>query len=390
MEKGFSRFWCDKPFYYYSALPQQAILCVRKRRSRTWDVFLSSKRWIFCCCSLTSSEHHADLLLSLIVTSDLLLLLLPLVTIWACPKVVLYILTARRFLLVDAIGRLTEPFSWYFLLHPDAFYSIFFPCIWCFLLHFYLFIYILVYIFWSSGFGWTASSLLLPVASCWCFHAAKLLVFLSFSVTSLLMDVFQATCLLSLSPSLPYLFFLSLWASPSPSSPLCHWFFIHFLYTHLPYPPSLISPPPTADLSDYTNNNSKGQAVNQRDDLSTVTNAMTGMSPSPSLSVLSSRAGSIASLHDRIMFSPGSEEAIERLKVNADPHPLASSLLEVQIADFFFLRWNLLDQGSPTFLNLRAASWVLGHTNGHQFAALFYDTLLFYYSFIYTLLSVYL
>ncbi|XP_034091642.1 kinesin-like protein KIF1A isoform X6 [Gymnodraco acuticeps] len=45
-----------------------------------------------------------------------------------------------------------------------------------------------------------------------------------------------------------------------------------------------------------------------------LTNVMTGMSPSPSLSVLSSRAGSIASLHDRIMFSPGSEEAIERLK----------------------------------------------------------------------------
>uniref|UniRef100_A0A672YT97 plus-end-directed kinesin ATPase n=1 Tax=Sphaeramia orbicularis TaxID=375764 RepID=A0A672YT97_9TELE len=67
-------------------------------------------------------------------------------------------------------------------------------------------------------------------------------------------------------------------------------------------------------LSDFKNNNNKDQAVNQRDDLSTVTNAMTGMSPSPSLSALSSRAGSIASLHDRIMFSPGSEEAIERLK----------------------------------------------------------------------------
>nr|XP_055069469.1 kinesin-like protein KIF1A isoform X4 [Misgurnus anguillicaudatus] len=67
-------------------------------------------------------------------------------------------------------------------------------------------------------------------------------------------------------------------------------------------------------LSDYKNNNNSGQAVNQRDDLSTVTNAMTGMSPSPSLSALSSRAGSISSLHDRIMFSPGSEEAIERLK----------------------------------------------------------------------------
>ncbi|XP_034438414.1 kinesin-like protein KIF1A isoform X7 [Hippoglossus hippoglossus] len=68
------------------------------------------------------------------------------------------------------------------------------------------------------------------------------------------------------------------------------------------------------NVSDHKNNNNKGPAVNQRDDLSTVTNAMTGMSPSPTLSALSSRAGSIASLHDRIMFSPGSEEAIERLK----------------------------------------------------------------------------
>ncbi|XP_067108438.1 kinesin-like protein KIF1A isoform X2 [Osmerus mordax] len=41
--------------------------------------------------------------------------------------------------------------------------------------------------------------------------------------------------------------------------------------------------------------------------------AMTGMSPSPSLSALSSRAASISNLHDRI-FSPASEEAIERLK----------------------------------------------------------------------------
>ncbi|XP_068447757.1 kinesin-like protein KIF1A isoform X24 [Clinocottus analis] len=49
-------------------------------------------------------------------------------------------------------------------------------------------------------------------------------------------------------------------------------------------------------------------------DIIDMTNAMTGMSPSPSLSALSSRVGSIASLHDRIMFSPGSEEAIERLK----------------------------------------------------------------------------
>ncbi|XP_032428480.1 kinesin-like protein KIF1A isoform X14 [Xiphophorus hellerii] len=49
-------------------------------------------------------------------------------------------------------------------------------------------------------------------------------------------------------------------------------------------------------------------------DIIEMTNAMTGMSPSPSLSALSSRAASIASLHDRIMFSPGSEEAIEQLK----------------------------------------------------------------------------
>ncbi|XP_039618407.1 kinesin-like protein KIF1A isoform X15 [Polypterus senegalus] len=68
------------------------------------------------------------------------------------------------------------------------------------------------------------------------------------------------------------------------------------------------------NISDFQNNNSNRQAFNQRSDLSTVTNAMTGMSPSPSLSALSSRAGSINSLHDRIMFSPGSEEAIERLK----------------------------------------------------------------------------
>ncbi|XP_052471294.1 kinesin-like protein KIF1A isoform X6 [Carassius gibelio] len=68
------------------------------------------------------------------------------------------------------------------------------------------------------------------------------------------------------------------------------------------------------NLSSYKTNLSSIQAVNQRGDLSTVTNAMTGMSPSPSLSALSSRAGSISSLHDRIMFSPGSEEAIERLK----------------------------------------------------------------------------
>lgn len=69
-----------------------------------------------------------------------------------------------------------------------------------------------------------------------------------------------------------------------------------------------------ADLCDYKNFVNNRQAANQRGDLSTVTNAMTGMSPSPSLSALSSRAGSITNLHDRI-FSPASEEAIERLKV---------------------------------------------------------------------------
>ncbi|KAM5229050.1 kinesin-like protein KIF1A isoform 14-T14 [Ctenodactylus gundi] len=45
-----------------------------------------------------------------------------------------------------------------------------------------------------------------------------------------------------------------------------------------------------------------------------LTNALVGMSPSSSLSALSSRAASVSSLHDRILFAPGSEEAIERLK----------------------------------------------------------------------------
>ncbi|XP_033279702.1 kinesin-like protein KIF1A isoform X4 [Orcinus orca] len=50
------------------------------------------------------------------------------------------------------------------------------------------------------------------------------------------------------------------------------------------------------------------------DNLSTVTNALVGVSPSSSLSALSSRAASVSSLHERILFAPGSEEAIERLK----------------------------------------------------------------------------
>ncbi|XP_042194895.1 kinesin-like protein KIF1A isoform X6 [Callorhinchus milii] len=47
---------------------------------------------------------------------------------------------------------------------------------------------------------------------------------------------------------------------------------------------------------------------------STLSNVVAGVSPSPSLSALSSRAGSVSSLHDRLMIAPGSEEAIERLK----------------------------------------------------------------------------
>ncbi|XP_059586835.1 kinesin-like protein KIF1A isoform X10 [Alligator mississippiensis] len=70
-------------------------------------------------------------------------------------------------------------------------------------------------------------------------------------------------------------------------------------------------------VSDFENNNSNHRVaeLSQRpDNLSTVTNAIAGISPSSSLSALSSRAASVASLHERIMFAPGSEEAIERLK----------------------------------------------------------------------------
>uniref|UniRef100_A0A3B4AQR0 Kinesin-like protein n=1 Tax=Periophthalmus magnuspinnatus TaxID=409849 RepID=A0A3B4AQR0_9GOBI len=68
-----------------------------------------------------------------------------------------------------------------------------------------------------------------------------------------------------------------------------------------------------ARLKDLLYAQGLGDIIESEGDLSTVTHAMTGMSPSPSLSVLSSRAGSISNLHDRI-FSPASEEAIERLK----------------------------------------------------------------------------
>ncbi|KAL2300971.1 hypothetical protein Nmel_011526 [Mimus melanotis] len=71
-----------------------------------------------------------------------------------------------------------------------------------------------------------------------------------------------------------------------------------------------------SDVSDFENNNdARGTELSHRhDNLSTVTNAIAGISPSSSLSALSSRAASVASLHERIMFAPGSEEAIERLK----------------------------------------------------------------------------
>ncbi|KAF4795235.1 Kinesin-like protein KIF1B [Turdus rufiventris] len=70
------------------------------------------------------------------------------------------------------------------------------------------------------------------------------------------------------------------------------------------------------NVSDFENNNdARGTELSHRhDNLSTVTNAIAGISPSSSLSALSSRAASVASLHERIMFAPGSEEAIERLK----------------------------------------------------------------------------
>ncbi|NXP53715.1 KIF1B protein, partial [Heliornis fulica] len=69
-------------------------------------------------------------------------------------------------------------------------------------------------------------------------------------------------------------------------------------------------------VSDFENNNDAREAElsHRHDNLSTVTNAIAGISPSSSLSALSSRAASVASLHERIMFAPGSEEAIERLK----------------------------------------------------------------------------
>ncbi|ELK32659.1 Kinesin-like protein KIF1B [Myotis davidii] len=73
----------------------------------------------------------------------------------------------------------------------------------------------------------------------------------------------------------------------------------------------------TDNLSDLDNNDHNcgwAELSQAPDNLSTVTNALVGMSPSSSLSALSSRAASVSSLHERLLFAPGSEEAIERLK----------------------------------------------------------------------------
>ncbi|KAM6152183.1 kinesin-like protein KIF1A isoform 8-T8 [Erethizon dorsatum] len=70
----------------------------------------------------------------------------------------------------------------------------------------------------------------------------------------------------------------------------------------------------TSDLENNNRNHGEAALRPAPDPLSTVTNALVGMSPSSSLSALSSRAASVSSLHERILFAPGSEEAIERLK----------------------------------------------------------------------------
>uniref|UniRef100_A0A8D0PRM4 plus-end-directed kinesin ATPase n=1 Tax=Sus scrofa TaxID=9823 RepID=A0A8D0PRM4_PIG len=69
-----------------------------------------------------------------------------------------------------------------------------------------------------------------------------------------------------------------------------------------------------SDLENNNRNRAGAELSQAPDNLSTVTNALVGMSPSSSLSALSSRAASVSSLHERILFAPGSEEAIERLK----------------------------------------------------------------------------
>lgn len=110
---------------------------------------------------------------------------------------------------------------------------------------------------------------------------------------------------------------LHFWPSLGPTSVLSQlWSLFSLPPACLPTSPSL----PALDVSDLENNNRNrvGAALSPAPDpLSTVTNALVGMSPSSSLSALSSRAASVSSLHERILFAPGSEEAIERLKVRA-------------------------------------------------------------------------
>lgn len=72
-----------------------------------------------------------------------------------------------------------------------------------------------------------------------------------------------------------------------------------------------------SELHNCSRNCGGAELSHAPNNLSTVTNALVGMSPSSSLSALSSRAASVSSLHERILFAPGSEEAIERLKVRA-------------------------------------------------------------------------
>lgn len=49
---------------------------------------------------------------------------------------------------------------------------------------------------------------------------------------------------------------------------------------------------------------------------------------------------------------------------------------------------NPLDQGSPTFLKLRATLWVLTHTKGYQFDRLFWNNKFAQFAFSYILLLV--
>uniref|UniRef100_A0A670J076 plus-end-directed kinesin ATPase n=1 Tax=Podarcis muralis TaxID=64176 RepID=A0A670J076_PODMU len=99
------------------------------------------------------------------------------------------------------------------------------------------------------------------------------------------------------------------------------------------------------NMSDFQNNNDNRRVADmsqRHDNLSTVTNALVGMSPSSSLSALSSRAASVSSLHERIMFAPGSEEAIERLKVRAKIMHALAELFKFWLHPLVFSREALL------------------------------------------------